>query len=111
MQQRDDEFLIFSHFNQCTYEILYINLLWHYKFSLCVSIMCPNENFFFRVQLYHRSVAPALCTFSLFLFCQGGLCFSTQTPRQIQRQDGGVKRESEPWKSVPLNLDLGLAFL
>lgn len=37
--------------------------------------------------------------------------FQHQTSRVDAMARWRVKKESEPWKSVPLNLDLGLAFL
>lgn len=74
-----------------------------------VSFKCRIENFLCG-QLYHRSVAPALCTFSLFLFSQGGPCFSTQTPKQIQRQDGGSRGKVSLERVYRLTLTLGLHF-
>lgn len=67
-----------------------------------------------KVPSLRLAASPLLSTgtFSLFLLCQGGQYFSTRNPAADPTSARRwVKRESESWKSVPLNLDLGLAFL
>lgn len=61
-------------------------------------------------QRYHYSLTPALYTLSLFFFCQGGPCFSTQSPEQIQQQEGGSRGKVSLERVHRLTLTLGLHF-
>lgn len=71
----------------------------------------PSFDFFvsYRASIITCCVAPALCTFSLFLSKWPMFHCSNIRTHPTARQR--AKRESELWKSVPLNLDLGTAFL
>lgn len=90
-----------------------INLLWSSECQhSCFFHVSKWELFSFSFSFLCPAVPPLFTTstFSLFLLCQGGPCFSTQTPEQIQRRDGGSRGKVSLERVYRLTLTLGLHF-